>query len=146
MYNPKGKYQPSEFRFPYEDASFDFAFATSLFTHMFPSDVKHYLHEITRVLKPGGRCFCTYFLLNEESLALTAAGKGTYQFEHERQGYRTIATKRAEAAIALPEAFVRDLYAECGLDVAKPVLYGEWCGRTDFSGFQDVVIAVKPVR
>jgi SAM-dependent methyltransferase len=144
LYNPKGKHQSLDFRFPYEDASFDVAFATSLFTHMFPPDVRHYVHEISRVLKPGGRCLSTYFLLNDESSALIEAGKGTYQFEHKRDGYRTIATKRSEAAIALPEIFVRDVYAECGLVIREPLRYGEWCGRTDFTGLQDILIADKP--
>lgn len=144
LYNPKGTYQSLDFRFPYEDATFDVAFATSLFTHMFPPDFRHYLHEITRVLKPGGRCLSTYFLLNDESSALIAVGKGTFQFEHEREGYRTISTKRSEDAIALPEAFVREVHGECGLEITKPLRYGEWCGRTPSVGFQDVVIALKP--
>lgn len=59
LYNPKGKYQSLDFRFPYPDASFDVVFLTSVFTHMFPPDVEHYLDEISRVLKPGGRCLCT---------------------------------------------------------------------------------------
>jgi SAM-dependent methyltransferase len=144
LYNPKGKYQSLDFRFPYADASFDLAFATSLFTHMFPPDVNHYLHEIARILKPGGRCVSTYFLLNEDSSACIEAGKGTYSFKHQREGYRTIATKRSEAAIALPEAFVRDVYAECGLTLREPLLYGDWCGRAESAGFQDIVIADKP--
>lgn len=143
LYNPKGKYQSLDFRFPYEDASFDVAFATSLFTHMFPPDVEHYLHEISRVLKPGGRCVCTYFLLNEESEACLEAGGGSYSFKHERDGYRTVATKRSESAIALPEAFVRDVYAECGLTMREPLLYGDWCGRTGAQGLQDLVTATK---
>ena len=86
LYNPKGKYQSLEFVFPYPDASFDVVFLTSVFTHMFPPDVKHYLDEISRVLKPGGRCLSSYFLMNEESLALSAAGKGNRQFKHEMPG------------------------------------------------------------
>src|SRR5271155_3552868 len=88
IYNPKGKYQSLDFRFPYPDASFDVVFDVSVFTHMFPPDVEHYLDEIARVLKPGGRCLSTFFLLNEETSALIAAGKATHNFQHEREGYR----------------------------------------------------------
>lgn len=82
-------------------------FLTSVFTHMFPPDVEHYLDEISRVLKPGGRCLCTYFLLNDESLAHIAEGKSAHNFQHEGPGYRTIHKKRPEEAIGLPETFVR---------------------------------------
>lgn len=143
LYNPKGKYQSLDFRFPYPDASFDVVFLTSVFTHMFPPDVEHYLHEIARVLKPGGRSLCTYFLLNDESLALTAAGKGVHNFQYQEHGYRTIHKKRPEEAIALPENFVRDLYANCDLKVQEPLRYGSWSGRKDHLSFQDIVIATK---
>jgi len=144
LYNPKGKYQSLDFRFPYADESFDVVFLTSVFTHMFPPDVDHYLDEIARVLKPGGRSLCTFFLLNEESLALIAAGKGTHNFKYERPGYRTIHEKREEEGIAFPEAFIRELYGKRGLNVREPLRYGSWCGRTEHMSFQDVVIAEKP--
>ena len=111
---------------------------------MLPADVKHYMHEIVRVLKPGGRSLITFFLLNEESLALSKEGKGFFEFEHEMRGYRTNNVDHPEAAIAYPEAFVRDLYGECCLALREPLRYGMWCGRTNGMSGQDVVIAVKP--
>jgi SAM-dependent methyltransferase len=38
-YNPTGRYQARDYRFPYEDSSFDFVFLTSVFTHMLAGDV-----------------------------------------------------------------------------------------------------------
>lgn len=143
-YNPKGKYKSSDFRFPYPDGSFDVVFLASVFTHMLPADVKHYMSEIVRVLKPGGRSLITFFLLNEQSSALIKEGKGSFNFEHEMQGYRTDSAANPEAAIAYPEAFVRDLYGEYGLELREPLHYGTWSGRTDGMSFQDVVIALKP--
>ena len=67
-YNPEGRLDPEAFEFPYPDEAFDFAFLTSVFTHMRPPEMRHYLGEIRRVLRPGGRCLMTFFLLNEESL------------------------------------------------------------------------------
>ena len=145
-YNPNGKYKSSDFRFPHSDASFDVVFLTSVFTHMLPTDVEHYMQEIARVLKSGGKCLSTFFLLNEESIRLTKAKKRTPNFKYHRQGYRTSNAKRPEAAIAYPEAFVRELYEKCGLKLEEPLRYGSWCGRTDYLTFQDVVIAVKPAR
>ncbi len=143
LYNPKGKYQSLDFRFPYPDASFDVVFLTSVFTHMFPPDVEHYLDEIERVLKPGGRCLCTFFLLNDESSALIAAGKGTHNFNYQRAGYRTIDEKREDRSNRLPETSIRDLYGERGLEVHEPLRYGAWSGRKEHMSFQDVVIAAK---
>lgn len=145
-YNPKGKYKSSDFRFPYPDGSFDMVLLASVFTHMLPSDVKHYLHEIARVLKPGGRSLITFFLLNKESLALIKEGKASFNFEHEMPGYRMTDVENPEAAIAYPEDFVRYLYGECGLEFREPLRYGTWCGRTNGMSGQDVVIAVKPQR
>jgi len=34
---------------------------------MLADDIKHYLSEIKRVLKPGGSCFFTAFILDRES-------------------------------------------------------------------------------
>jgi SAM-dependent methyltransferase len=143
-YNPKGKDTPSNFRFPYPDGSFDVVLLASVFTHMLPPDVEHYMYEIVRVLKPGGRSLITFFLLNEESSALIKEGKGVFNFEHEMQGARTANVENPEAAIAYPEALVRYLYGKCGLELREPLRYGKWCGRTDGMSGQDVVIAVKP--
>src|SRR4051794_26137863 len=51
-YNPNGRLTASTYRFPFADASFDFVFLGSVFTHMLPADVAHYLAEIARVLAP----------------------------------------------------------------------------------------------
>jgi hypothetical protein len=110
---------------------------------MLPADVKHYMDEIVRVLKPGGRSLITFFLLNEESSALSKEGKGSITFEHDMQGARTADVGNPEAAIAYSEAFVRDLHGECGLEIREPMHYGTWCGRANGLSGQDVVIAVK---
>ncbi len=41
LYNPSGHLKPTEFIFPYEDASFEFVFLTSVFTHM-PGDIQRF--------------------------------------------------------------------------------------------------------
>ncbi|MBA3583179.1 MAG: class I SAM-dependent methyltransferase, partial [Gemmatimonadetes bacterium] len=42
-YNPGGSYQADAYAFPYPADSFDFVIAISVFTHMLPADVKHYV-------------------------------------------------------------------------------------------------------
>lgn len=39
-------------------------FAASVFTHMLPLNTAHYFRESARVLKRGGRCIFSFFLLD----------------------------------------------------------------------------------
>ncbi len=55
VYNPQGKVRPSEYRLPVDDATIDMTICASLFTHLLERDCVHYLEEIQRVLKIGGK-------------------------------------------------------------------------------------------
>ena len=141
-YNPSGKLKVSDFSFPYEDASFDFVFLTSVFTHMMPKDVSHYLSEINRVLRPGGRCLITWFLLNDQSRRFVAQGRSELRFEYAIEGCLTTNPVTPEAAIAFDEDEVMSFYRKFDL-APMQLLYGSWCGRDKFLSFQDIVIAKR---
>lgn len=141
-YNPKGKFKSSEYRFSYSDQTFDVAFLASVFTHLLPADMKHYVAEIGRVLKPGGRCLSTFFLLNDESVGLMST-KGTFNFKHQGAGYHSADPDTPEKAVAYPEGLIRKLFEENGMRVEQPIRYGSWSGRQQFLSFQDVLIATK---
>ena len=135
MYNPKGRYEPAEYRFPYTNDLFDVAFLKSVFTHM-TKGVDHYLAEISRILKRGGRCVGSYFLFNKASSAGVRAeeGKrGTLNFKHMFENYRTVDKTNPEEAVAYDERYILSLYEKCGLKVLQPIHYG----------FQDMVVATK---
>lgn len=142
-YHTNTTQRASDFRFPYGDEEFDFVFLTSVFTHMLPADMEHYFEEIARVMKRGGRCLITFFLLNDESTVLIDNLKGEYNFEHRREDYRTINKDRPEEAVAYPEHFIRSLCEKFGFKVREPIRYGCWCGRVNHLSFQDIVIADK---
>ena len=142
-YNPDGKVQARDYRFPFENDFFDFVFLTSVFTHMVPEDMENYMREIVRVLKPDGKCLVTFLLLNEESADLIRAGKSKYDFAHDMGGYFTTRPTDPEAAIAYEEASVLRRLDLSGLDVVQPVRYGSWCGRARHLSYQDIVVAVK---
>jgi len=142
-YNKNGHIQAKDFRFPFEDNSFDFVFLTSVFTHMFPADMEHYLSEIARVLKKGGRCLVTYFLLNEESIRLMHAGRSTLDFKYEIDGCLTIDKNNPEFAIAYKEDYVKRLFGSFTLKIIEPINYGSWCKRDTFLSFQDIIVATK---
>lgn len=141
QYHPGGTLRADEFRFPYEDRQFDFVYLISVFTHMQRVEIKQYLREIRRVLKPGGRCFITFFLLTNESRRLIETGKSRIPFAYEWDGCLVRSRRYPEFAIAYEEAEVRAMYKENGLAVREPVLYGNWCGRERGVDVQDVVIA-----
>jgi len=141
-YNPGGKLRANDFDFPYPDGSFDFTFLISVFTHLLPADMKNYLSEVARVLAPGGRCFITYTLLNDEALSLIETGQSHLPLVHEMDGYRTTEPDEPETSVAFHESDVRALYIEHGLEIIEPIRYGSWSGRKSDS-HQDVVVAAK---
>jgi SAM-dependent methyltransferase len=53
-YNPNGLLSSETARFPAAAEEIDFVYAASLFTHMYLADLKSYVAEMHRVLKPGG--------------------------------------------------------------------------------------------
>lgn len=143
QYNPTGKYKPAEYKFLFDDASFDFIFLTSVFTHLLPLDMENYMREIKRVLRKNGRCFITYFLLNEESMQLLADGQSREDFRHDFGIYRTVDTHIPEYCVAYKEEYIINLYQKYGLTIWPPVRYGLWCGRKDFTSYQDIIVALN---
>lgn len=142
FYHRTGKIAPADFQFPYPDESFDVVLLASVFTHMFPDAVQHYLAEIARVLKPGGRCMISYFLLNEDAEARIDAKDTKFTFKFQRDGFRTFNPLWPEAGVAYQEPWVRSLYEDCGLQI-RETRYGSWAGR-EAPDFQDMIVATKP--
>lgn len=144
-YTPDYVAQPHEFRFPYPDNCFTFVFLTSVFTHMRHQEVENYLGEIERVLAPGGRCFATFFLLNAQIDALIERGGSTLTFRHPMAHGRTDRADDPDAACAYDEAYMRGLYRSKGLEIVEPIRFGSWPGRATDVGYQDIVLAKKPL-
>jgi SAM-dependent methyltransferase len=142
VYNPQGHQKASKYVFPMADASFDFL--TSVFTHMMPADMENYLRQIVRALKPGGRCFITYFLISPEVEALLKASASTLPMREQPGGYSTIDRGTREYDIAFPESAVLALCGKLGFELTSPVQYGTWCGRTSGLTYQDFLVARKP--
>ena len=141
-YNPEGRFSASEYRFPFEDQSFDFVVLTSVFTHLLPADRDNYISEIARVLRPKGRCFGTFFLLDYEARRRVHDGREAVGFRFERSGYWTNNQRIPEAAVAFEEADVREKFEGNGLQIIE-VQYGAWSGRDDGVGWQDIVVAAQ---
>ncbi|MGB3510235.1 MAG: class I SAM-dependent methyltransferase [Microcoleaceae cyanobacterium] len=131
IYNPTGKILPTDFRFPYSDESFDFVCVISLFTHLQAAEVKYYLNEIYRVLRRGGKCFLTCFLLNSESQHLMAKGKSSQNIIYQLEESFTTNPDLPEEAIGFEESLLLNWIEKQGFTLVNKTL-GFWCGRRAF--------------
>jgi SAM-dependent methyltransferase len=142
-YHAGGRGRAASYRFPYGDGAFDFAFLTSVLTHLMPDEVRRYLSECARVLRPGGTLFATFFLLNDESLAGIEQERSRSDFPHDLGECRVTYLDSPSEEVAYEEGFVRRLLKEQGLALVEPIRYGSWSGRREFLSFQDIVIATR---
>jgi SAM-dependent methyltransferase len=146
-YHPNGRLKPSEYRFPYPDETFDLVVLASVFTHMLSADMEHYIAEISRVLKRGGRCYASYSLLNEESRRAMESGLSSLRFKHYEGPCWIVDDKVPELAVGYDEPYVRDLYEHHGLSAGYTTYYGSWSGRPllaeDARFSQDIVLSTK---
>jgi SAM-dependent methyltransferase len=142
-YNPKGNYVAAEYKFPFEDNSFDFIFLTSVFTHMLPKDIENYMSEISRVLKKDGKCLITYFVLNNDSRNQIDKNESEFSFKYKLEDYSIEDDAKPEYAVAYEEENVRNLYNRHGINIIDPIHYGSWSGRKDFLSFQDIIVGTK---
>jgi SAM-dependent methyltransferase len=117
-YNPRGKRAAAAYSFPYADATIDCVFLTSVFTHMLPDDVPHYLSEISRVLVPGGRCISSFWITDKP--------------RHHR--FSDVAYVKSpdepECSVYYVEAFVRASHDRNGLAIER-IWYGSESGREE---------------
>jgi ubiquinone/menaquinone biosynthesis C-methylase UbiE len=142
-YNPAGKLRAAEYKFPFADESFDFVYLTSVFTHMLPADMENYLGEVTRVLKPGGRCLITYFLLTPASLKSMSHNRSSIDFKDVLPGCRVKDPEEPEAAVAYEQTKIFQLYDRHELVISEPVHYGKWSGLPEGLSYQDMIIAIR---
>jgi SAM-dependent methyltransferase len=141
-YNPRGTVSASEYRFPFADQSFDFIFLASVFTHMLPDAVEHYLHEISRLLATGGVCVASFFLLNDETRIGVETGRSFMSFSagHPSGLCRLHDANVPEAAVALDEPFVRRVLEQADLEI-RDVRRGRWWSGERHD--QDIVTLVR---
>ena len=140
-YNPEGSQSATEFRFPYDDASFDFVICTSVLTHLLEGEADHYLGEIARVLAPEGRALLTFFLLDPESRAAIADESAGLPFLDAEETVAVVSEDVPEEAVAYDRAWLDGALGRHGL-VARGVHPGTWRGGEGRS-FQDLVIAAR---
>jgi ubiquinone/menaquinone biosynthesis C-methylase UbiE len=146
QYHPDGDVEPKDYDLTYGRDQFDAVCAISLFTHMLPDGLEHYLAEFARVLDEGGSALMTFYLLNEESLRSIEAGKvdAQFRFEHPLGNCRVTYADAPEYVVGYSEEFVVEACGRSGLRAREPIFYGQWCGRERFLSWQDVIVVDLP--
>ncbi|WOJ98392.1 class I SAM-dependent methyltransferase [Congregibacter brevis] len=141
-YNPDGEERGENFQFPYEKNAFDFAVATSVFTHLSTEDAKQYLRELSRVLKPGASAVLTWYVL-EDAQGTENQGQDL-SFDTPIDAFSATATpKNPLAAMAFRPDFILETIADVDLIPIADIYPGTW--RVDEGPtHQDLLIVHKP--
>lgn len=140
LYNTN-KVKASTFKFPYDDNSFDKVFLLSVFTHMLPNEIKNYLFEIKRVLKPGGLCLSTFFIYNSENEE-KIINNGKFSFPFDKGNYKLMSNEVKSANIALKDKFLEKIILDAGLRRLKTI-EGFWkidIKNQNDNDFQDIIV------
>lgn len=142
--NNQALQKPEEFNFPYAQEKFDLVILTSVFTHMMPDAFEQYVSEISRVLKPGGTCFATAYIVDDD--IEKNHHKKLYQFfpySHGRVYLHNLLVPSAN--VAYPFDYFQSVFAQSGLRLCT-MKRGWWFkhAASDGEHFQDTLIFQKP--
>lgn len=146
FYNKNGAIGGEDFVFPYENSSFDLAFAGSLFTHIAPNITNNYLRQTARVLKPGGRLVMTCALVNEHNLGIPSS-TAIRQREYQRASafHHVLDSRNPSKGVAYDESAMRRMISDTGM-IVSTILFGTWAnGEAVVPGFQDCMIVLRPI-
>jgi hypothetical protein len=102
---------------------------------MHSQEVRNYLAEIRRTLRPGGRALLTFFI------AEGSRDGAALDFRFRVADGWTIDPNTPERAIAYPETWLREAFDAAGLAIQDPIRHGSWSGERAGLDFQDIILA-----
>ena len=140
LYNRSADQVPETFSFPYPDYNFDLVILTSVFTHMLPAAFERYVSEIKRVLKPGGYCFVTAYMVSEEvKKNLPDRVSEFFPFKEGEAYFHSKAVPGAN--VGYQREYFFGVFQQAGL-INRAFLKGWWSGRPKIQDniFQDVLV------
>jgi SAM-dependent methyltransferase len=131
-----------EFVFPYPDSTFDVAFSMSVYTHLAREVVDHYLAETSRVLRPGGVCVNTFFVMDEFAIDAMHAGRADRSYVQQGAGTYVADRDNPNFGIGFTPDVITSLHESHDLAIIPPIRFGDWNGRAGKPYvYQDVVVA-----
>lgn len=151
-YNDAGKQVVGEYRAPVADASIDIVYAASIFTHMLPANTLHYVKEAGRVLRPGGRCVFSFFLLGNYRPGQPRPGSfasSAFDFAHHLdefgEDFALVEPTDPERMTAYRLSLIERFAQAAGLEIRGEPLPGMWSGSFMAPlSTQDIVVLGKP--
>jgi SAM-dependent methyltransferase len=109
------------FVFPYEDASFDLAYAGSLFTHLTAAAAQNYLRQTHRVLRPGAKFVSTWLLYNSKSINLWRPLSIDSLWPRTLENCRAIGSGPPEGSVLFDEIDTRKWFQDVGFRILDPL-------------------------
>jgi SAM-dependent methyltransferase len=142
VYNPQGTINGEHLRFPWRDGAFTLAIATSLFTHLSAAATVNYLCEVARTLEKGGRLFASFFVIDNESLAVIAERETFPHFTELFEQGRIADPGSPDVAIAFNAAWLHRAFLDCGFAI-EAYRQGRWRDHVKKKDelYQDLVVA-----
>ncbi len=150
LYNPDGDISPRAAVLPCADGWADLAVAMSVLTHLLPDAIDRYLHEMRRVLRPGGRCVVSVFLADHydgERPRPAPFSGAQYAFDHsvENTGGDVFTSDPTlpEAMLAIRWRRLRKIAERAGLQSISGPMHGSWSAATSrWATGQDLALFV----
>jgi SAM-dependent methyltransferase len=150
-YNPNGTVTAADFIFPYSSHTFDVVYAASVFTHLLPDSAQRYLHEIARVLKPGGRAVISVFLMDYFQRGLArplGCALPFFDFHHfpdsrYPDAFSVSDPDNPETVTAYKHDLLLRFVEEAGLEMAEQVIPGMWSGTKEWFILPQELLVLK---
>lgn len=147
LHNPSGLRSMGEYTLPLDDHAIDKIIVWSVFTHMFDADIRHYLKEFKRVLKPDGAIYATCFVITDPVLQRARETNLTIfdlRFMHKVDSdcYINDTTFPLGAIGYSPERWA-DMVNSSGLHFKRDFIKGGWSGyHAEPEDGQDALVLV----
>jgi len=140
-YNPDGRVEATEVELPRLPESPRLVLAFSLFTHMWPGEVRHYLKQVALQMDEQSTLCATFFLMNQSWRRCEAEGRSPISMRHALDAScRYHDETNPLHAVAYEQEWVEKTLEATGLQ-ATEVQLGSWCGRGARPTYQDTVVA-----
>jgi len=120
VYNPAGQSSSGVRLDGVEDGSIDLVMSQSLFSHLLENELRGYVKESARVLRPGGIMAMTYFCMDDLRTLKLLGGRWT--FAHRRDAAYVENERYPEAAVAYDKSWMEQVCREAGFGRVETVL------------------------